>query len=134
MECAADDYASPRAQTGTDALISDEEMDRAERLARAWSDSETDFGEDPMQCLDGLMASIPILVSEVRRLRSAALRREEREPLRERIEALLTDWERTTSTLPPGHVCEPPILACARELRLALSSPATNPEPETKEG
>jgi hypothetical protein len=194
MECAADDYASPRAQTGTpDEGVSEEQLANLERLiAGAWAapwvahtfeidcpcPNGDDCGdthtceqveapeaypaspEDPApagegQCVvqisvPGLESlarpnaefivaarnALPALIAEVRRLRSAALRREERDP---RL-AALEEAARVVDGLAAHTSREDEeqrawlyAYAKAAAAIRALSSPATNPEPETKE-
>jgi hypothetical protein len=186
-------HPSPRAQTGTDEGVSEEQLAEWERLvAGAWAapwvahtfeidcpcpngehcgDSHTceeveapaaypASPEDPApagegQCVvqisvPGLESlarptaefiaaartAVPALVAEVRRLRSAALRREERDP---RL-AALEEAARVVDGLAAHTSREDEeqrawlyAYAKAAAAIRALSSPATNPEPETKE-
>jgi hypothetical protein len=187
MECAADDYASPRAQTGTpDEGVSEEQLANLERLiAGAWAapwvahtfeidcpcPNGDDCGdthtceqveapeaypaspEDPApagegQCVvqisvPGLESlarpnaefivaarnALPALIAEVRRLRSAALRREERDA---------RDEGGPCGCDAQVHLVRPGLARCtvcgkswgSVDASRALSSPATNPEPK----
>jgi hypothetical protein len=151
-----DEPDEPRAQTGTpdEGEPSDEILSNLLIRVR--------YAEEGKQ--DGILVSLDgvrLLVAAIRRLRSAALRREEREPaidvcqrwtaqidhLKTGVLALADEWESRVHGR-SGAGKRSTYRICAADLRVAwdrlaledagnalraLSSPATNPEPETKE-
>jgi hypothetical protein len=114
MECAADDYASPRAQTGTDEGVSLKDWNALLTLI-----AEVCGEEDP----EAAVADEFDPWEALRRLRSAALRREEREP-RDVVVAAL---HRACPFKPDAGCRRCRVCDAADQVRSlpALSSPAT---------
>lgn len=74
-------YAHPCAPSpGATTPLTLSETDRVERLALAWVDSDATIDEDPMQCIDEMIAAIPPMARELRSLRRLRADEEGRAP------------------------------------------------------